>query len=246
MWRKYYEQLKRTPSSYLLIISNLIPLFGFIYWDWNFVTLILLYWLEIWVIVLFTIIKLLYFFLRKDQISQNGQVKANKVIINLVLVFFMAAFLVALLVPFTFLFFMIHSTYQSGITGVEIDTFSDLFNSLKFMICPLTGFVISHLFSFIQNYVINQEYKKISIRKLYTKKIVRVIMFQILFLISIEITGLTKTGGAGLFIFAFVILKTLYDIIAHLDEHVGKSVFLQYLKKFLNLDKSNKSSELKV
>jgi hypothetical protein len=48
----------RAPSVIILVLANLLPLYGVLYWGWDLYTLMVLYWMETGIIGLFAIVEM--------------------------------------------------------------------------------------------------------------------------------------------------------------------------------------------
>ena len=48
----------RTPSTLILLATNMVPLVGVIFWDWDAFVLLMLYWLETAVIAFWTVVRI--------------------------------------------------------------------------------------------------------------------------------------------------------------------------------------------
>jgi hypothetical protein len=170
-----------------LIIANLFPLVGVLFWGWDAFYVVLLYWAENIIIGFYTAVKMF----------TAGAKNHGERILRI----FPVAF-------FTFhygMFCLVHGVFVFVLFG------KDRSYSFPFMI--YVGFAIlfvSHGIGFMQNYISNGKYRSATFAKLMSEPYPRIIPLHI----AIMFGGwLTMAFGSpmGLLI-VFVILKTIFEI----------------------------------
>ncbi len=191
-------------SSYVLIAGNLFPLFGVLALNWNVKDIILLYWLETFIIGFFNIFKML--FARKDALMR-GKVT---------------------LIPFFCLhygFFVVsYAQLLTYIFGWNIFTEEKVFTSMITLLqrthldIGLLILLLSHGYSFVTNYW-RGERQQSSLVALMFQPYKRVL---ILHLVIVAGGFFSYSFGTVklwfLFLSVFILLKTAVDLIFHLFE----------------------------
>ena len=207
------EQLKISPAEFkkpsviILIISNLVPVFGVIFLDWEIFQVMMLFWAENVVIGGFNIVKMLL------STAGNTGNRGKKIS----------------MVPFFFIhygiFTMVHGGLVFAIFGGVLENdeiltgISDSYHSL---ITPALGWAVaalalSHAISFIFNYLGKGEFRKTTLDQLMVQPYARVIILHITILIG---GFLVMFFGAPLIGLMFLIaLKIYVDIISHVKQH---------------------------
>ncbi|OIO19779.1 MAG: hypothetical protein CO029_01285 [Candidatus Magasanikbacteria bacterium CG_4_9_14_0_2_um_filter_41_10] len=207
----------RSISTYSLIVVNLIPLFGVLFLSWSLIEILFLFWAETAVIGFFTFWKI---FLSK-KIDPEELTTAKKLpnthiqpgrAIKIVLLFFF---------PFHFGMFMLGHFIFLIIVFVEHGPFQTLGENLgKGILFSFVSLFISHLISFLVNYIGKKEYEQYSPQELMIQPYKRVVIMHVTILLGgIVISAL----GAPVFaLVMLVLMKILLDLFAHTKEHSNK------------------------
>src|SRR4030095_74478 len=196
------------PSAIVLVLVNLVPLAGLLFFSWSTSEILLLYWSESAVIGLFTIIKMLY-------------VKDAPAMKLIYIPFFVVHFGGFMLGHLLFILVIVslpegfHSnTYVNGtyytqdgvVSGEQISQF------VSFPLGWLFNFALlflSHGYSFYSNFIKEKESEKASVTMLFWAPYPRIVVMHI-------------TIIAGVFLNApgvvLVLLKTGVDLASHLLE----------------------------
>ncbi|MEW6295256.1 MAG: DUF6498-containing protein [Candidatus Diapherotrites archaeon] len=223
-----FKDISFYPSAIVLIIFNLIPLFGVLFYGWNTTEILLLYWSESAIIGFYTILKML---LAKGAINlQNLQQADGKPVIKInlagatpeetaekksfiikifLVVFFcihygifMAAHLFAILFLVIFrAFFSFFFNLRASIHGFETIFFN--------VLIAFVFLFISHGISFITNYVGRKEYEKASPTTLMFSPYPRIIVMQAALIFGAIISAP---------VLILVIGKIVLDLYAHISE----------------------------
>jgi hypothetical protein len=176
-----------------LIVSNLIPLFGVMWYGWSIFSLMFLYWSENVVIGFFTVLKMFF--------SKGGSVSGT------------SPELKAFFIPF----FVVHFGLFTLVHGIFVII---LFHSLQFNLLGVTiGFLsicLSHLTSFMTNFISKGEYLKQSPESLFFSPYKRVIVMHLTVIFG-AIFVLNNYSFAAVVI--LVVLKTVTDLASHIVEH---------------------------
>ena len=190
------------PSVLLLIVVNLIPLIGIIFFKWDIFSVMLLYWLESGVIGFLNVLRMI-----KINKSMNSAL-IPMFIVHYVI--FMFLHLTLVLIIFKPNLEIINSGYNSFLLVAEY--ISGILLSLFFLL-------VSHGASFLYNFLWKKEYKNISLRQQMFAPYKRIgVMHLTLFLLGSFVvwTNLDLHIAA---IVLMVVVKTLFDISAHVIEH---------------------------
>jgi len=196
-------RFKLTSSSLFLIAANIVPIIGVVYFGWDAIAILVLYWLESVVIGVLNIPKLLA--CRETEDWSFGSLFGN---------------------IFTAFFFAVHF---GGFVTAHGYVLYDVFGAKETMESLLTGgpllwtattFLVSHSFSMFVNFFGKKEYLGSKSKQQFGKPYGRVVIMHI-----VVIFGglLIQKYGSPLSALALLIaLKTGIDLVAHNKEHAEK------------------------
>jgi len=194
--------LKLTSSALFLIVANAVPIIGVLFWGWDALAILVLYWLESVIIGILNIPKILA--CRKTEEGGFSMTFAN---------LFVAGF------------FTIHYGMFAGVHGAFL---AQVFGARPLMGGLLSGgpilwtavtFLISHLFSMVVNFFGKKEYLGRIPGKQMFSVYGRVFVMHIVVLLggfAVQIFG-----APVLAVILLIILKTIMDLIAHRKEHAA-------------------------
>lgn len=192
-------------SSLSLIISNLVPLFGILFFGWSIYPILIAYWLENLVIGYFTFLKILLSKGRNITTVDPNRIVSFDMPTWFVLGFFSIHYSLFCLVHGIFLFtnFLIWANFNT----------SDIY----IIIIMAISIFISHWVSYHYNYLAKKEYLKISPRQQMGKPYPRIMIMHAVVLIG----GMVLFGQEFqlLSAVALILLKTIFDLGAHMVEH---------------------------
>lgn len=205
-----------------LIISNLIPLFGVLYFQWNVYSLMILYWLENVLIGVFTVIKM-----RKAEGSFLSSVTSNFTVNGRKASSFQHDSLTAQR-TFFIPFFSMHFGIFTLVHGIFVLIFfysPDV--SFRGIALTFLSMCLSHFISYETNFIGKGEYLHTSIEKLFIAPYPRVIVMHL----TVILGGMFAMQNKSIYsLVLLVVLKTIADLGSHLFEHrttvakVGKGV----------------------
>lgn len=195
---KIIRQLAFQRSALALIIVNLIPLIGVLYFDWQLFILVLLYWLENVVIGLINVLKML---------SAYQTPILEKI--------FKTCFFS---VHYGFFCFC-HGTILVSIFGDEEEKNLPLIQIITDygLYLALAALFASHAFSFLQNFIVNGERKRLTLSELMVAPYKRIIVLHMFILFGGLI--IDEFGESLLGLLVLAALKTMIDLITHQKEH---------------------------
>lgn len=197
---------KLTSSAVFLILANAIPIFGIVFFGWDAVTILVLYWLESVIIGMLNVVKILSVRTSEDAPE----------------LFFFGNL-------FTAVFFTVHYgmfTMGHGVFLKEMFGAGSLFSGIKEggpIMWTALSFLVSHIFSMLINFYGKKEYLgRLATEQMFTPY-GRVIVMHLVVLVG----GLLvqSFGAPILAVILLIVLKTGIDLIAHNKEHkTGRNV----------------------
>jgi Family of unknown function (DUF6498) len=208
---KKFDLNIKSPSTILLIIANLIPVYGVLFLDWKVFSLIFLFWLENVIVGFYNVLKML------SCKPENGTNWLGKIFI---VPFFTIHYGIFTVVHGIFVFVLFGSkTIQfSGFPGPELLLELLSMNNLSYVAMSL---FLSHGFSFLWNYIGKKEYETTDLKTLMGKPYGRIVVLHLTILIGGFLLMALNSPIFGLLL--FIALKIVMDISAHNKEHKTKS-----------------------
>lgn len=185
-------------STLALIVSNLIPVFGAFFFGWRLADIMVLYWAESAIIGLFNVAKIAY--VGRWMAIFTG-------------IFFLAHFSAFMAGHFLFIYgIFIEGMQKSG--GGDLKAVAGLFVSLW---PALAALFISHMISFMSNFIGKREYERKTVRQLMAAPYSRIVLMHVTLIFGGFITLLLHDPVPVLLL--FILIKTLMDARAHMKEH---------------------------
>lgn len=232
------------PSAVALVLANTVPLAGVLLWQWSISSVVILYWFENVVIGVLNVARMIALSPSRAGLAAAiaggnearaavveeatrrafGQIGGSSVVHGLK--FFLVPF-------FTLHYFMFcagHGVFVFSMFGDEDGYFSDvsgidflgsLGRAIEIFSTPLAlaaaALLLSHAFSFVQNYLIGGEFRRLDLKRLMVMPYGRIIALHI----TIIAGGfLTMLAGEPLWMLLILVaVKTLVDYRMHLKEH---------------------------
>ena len=235
------DGITKRPSAMVLIVANLLPLFGVMFWGWSVFNIVLLYWMENLVIGGINILKMIACRPEVDQIkvanlipgklggAQRAEMMAKlEEHGGLEKAMHGHAALKLFMIPF----FAVH--YFGFCAGHGVFVFSLFGNSAGFsgpfasfgrvpelltgaFGLAALGLVLSHLYSFFANYLGNAEYRRTVVPVLMFKPYGRIVVLHIAIIFG---GGLVMALGSPVgLLLVLVVGKIALDLGMHLREH---------------------------
>jgi hypothetical protein len=190
-------------STLLLIIANLVPIAGSVFFGWNLADVMVLYWAESAIIGFFNVCKIIV-------IGHWAALLAGP--------FFVGHFGGFMVIHFLFIYtIFIEQPIAAGTSGGEISDVVQLFIDLW---PALAALFVSHAFSFRMNFLGRKEYRGRSVNDQMSEPYRRIIFMHMVLIIG---GGLTMVlGSPALILPGIIALKTYFDVKAHMKQHAGK------------------------
>jgi heme/copper-type cytochrome/quinol oxidase subunit 2 len=225
-------------TARLLLLSNVPPLIGLLFYGWGIKEGVLLYWLETIVIGLFSILKTSIAKASPDAIdwlSKYGKtvLLLYKLFITFLVTILVGAYALVTGVVVGFMMFLIDygfHEFPEGITPPEY-LYSQI--STRKIWIALAIICLSHAVSFLVNFIIRKEYRKNQDREQLEilggrvgAIVLPVVPCMIIFAIIVSMEGLISQGTMTLLrkgpAALLIISKTYFDYHSHRKEHDSK------------------------
>ena len=200
-----YLQAVGSPTAIALIVANLVPLVGVLFYDWSLFTIIFCFWLESAVVGFYNIFKMVII------------VNFRSIFRVPLFVVHYGAFMAAHLI---FIFGLFSSDEMSSYGGRFSGLFpsADLLTSHIMNVWPAFLVVfVSHGISFFYNFIGKKEFLRSTPEKQQNAPYGRIILMHFTIILG---GGLIITLGAPVpALVLLIVLKIVSDVHAHLKEH---------------------------
>lgn len=213
-------KLSLTSSIVILIIVNLVPVLGIIFLHWKVADIVVLYVFETWVVGVFNIFKMIF---------ASGGENPPGCIKFFLIPFFIVHYNGFVAIQGFFVIMLIlapelnNTTLLATTEGVTYTkSFEYLLNILSFktqLSFAYLSIIISHLYSFVINYMLKKEYKNVLIFELMFLPYRRIIVQQIV-VIGGTFLLLALNGNNMAFLITLIVVKIFFDIQGHHKERV--------------------------
>lgn len=203
-----------------LIITNMAPLVGVLFFDWSLFHILFLYWLESGIIGFYNIFKM-----AKAGASLNIKlgIKFGSFLSTILIPFFILHYGGFMTVHLIFIFALFSPYAISTSFFPSQEVFISLFQTI---VLPAGALFVSHGISFFSNFVGNREYEHTDIGAQMHAPYKRIIIMHVTLLFGGWLILLFKEPVWGLIL--LIVMKTITDISAHLKEHTAlERVFLK-------------------
>lgn len=201
----------QNPGIIVLILVNLIPVFGVFFLDWKVFPIIFLYWAENVCIGFFNVLKMAL------ASPKNGNSAGSKLT---TIVFFCFHYGIFTLVHGIFVFVLFGGAFEENPKNPDFPfVFSP--TDLFWIIFALAAVFFSHGVSFATNYIGKGEYKNAKLNQLMSQPYTRVVVLHIVILLGAFLIITFGSPIAGLLL--LVVIKMGIDILGYLRRHTGGS-----------------------
>ena len=193
-------------AAALLIAANLVPLAGVLFFGWNILTVLALYWVENGIVGAFNVARIARA-VGSDEKGGPGTGQNNR------------AYLAPFFVVHYGLFWIVHGVFVFAIAAFAPGGGAAIYENFApaAVVLGAIALAISHGASFVRNFIGGGEYRRVSPRSQFWQPYPRLLVLHI-----------TILGGALLLITfdqpvllvaLLVVLKTVIDLALHLREH---------------------------
>lgn len=188
--------MQRNISLLVLLLTNLIPLYGILFFHWNLFELLFLYWSESAVIGAINLVKL--FIVEGKGKGSNHEISSMRKL------FF---------VPF----FVFHYGMFMAVHFISLFIFFYKPFSLQPLLLPFLAIIGSHMVSFFVNFLVRKEYLHVTPDQQMMMPYKRIFVMHL----TIIFGGIfvQMIGAPILALVVMVVTKTGIDITAHMKEH---------------------------
>ncbi len=209
-WLKIDRTDLEKPSVIVLILANLLPVYGILFLDWEVFPLLFLYWIENVIVGAINVGKMVL------ASPGNAGQWAVKVF----------------LIPF----FCFHYGMFTAVHGIfVIGLFGGFFNENPFpnagviyrtvmdhqLYLAIIALAISHLVSFIYNYIGKGEYKKANVSELMGQPYGRVVVLHLTIIFGGFLVS--ALGSPEFALVLLIAIKAFIDIVTHVRQHARYS-----------------------
>jgi hypothetical protein len=190
-----------TPSALMLIVANLVPVAGTVFFGWDLSDVMVIYWAESAVVGLFNLAKIIV-------IGRWAALFAGP--------FFLGHFGGFMAVHFLFIYSIFVEGPGSEGAGGELSSVMALFVGLW---PALLALFLSHAYSFFANFLGKREYVGRTVSQQMSEPYSRIIFMHLVLIFG---GGLAIAMGEPTFVLLIVIaLKIFFDVKAHRKQHSG-------------------------
>ena len=207
---------RQTSSLWVLILMNLIPVYGILFLGWKAFDVVFIYVVETVIIGLLNIFKMAF-----CTVMQSGEAGSqSSMIVHLLKIFMIPFFIIHY-----FFFIAIQSVFvfsflknQSAANFLEIPlSFWQTINSNSELSISILSILFSHIFSFLLNYIGNKEYARIGLPILMFMPYIRIFIQQ--FVVIFGILLMTIFNTPDMFVLLLVFFKIMADAGMHWRIH---------------------------
>lgn len=206
--REMARRVVKMPSAIILIVMNLIPVYGVFFLDWKVGYILALYWLENVAVGVINVLKIM---------TASGHSGATDGTKSFLVPFFTMHYGIFCLVHGVFVFAIFQEGDDGRSFGRSFGPFGHAATVLPALLWPAAGLFASHLFSFFKNYIMGGEYLKKSPALLMIAPYGRVVILHVTIIFGGFVTMLL--GSPKPVILLLVFLKIMTDLALHLNEH---------------------------
>jgi hypothetical protein len=198
------------PSVLALLAANLYPVVGVVFLGWDAFYLLILFWMENLVIGFYTIIKMLL--ISRDNASWSAKLSSA--------LFFCVHYGIFTLVHGVFIFVVFGGGLGDTSSKDTITVWQKVLNYQ--LLWGALMLLLSHGVSFSQNYIRAKEYKQSKVAELMQQPYGRVVILHLTIIFGGFLLMIFGSPVIGLIF--LIVLKTVIDIRAHLQQHEKYSV----------------------
>jgi len=195
------------PSATALVAANLIPLAGVVLFGWDVFVVVFLFWLENVIVGFFNLLRMLW--------VERGAERFPLAKL-LVMPFFLVHYGMFTAIHGIFVLVLFGGMAERVSGFPDVRTVSDLVTQYHLWI-PVLALFASHGYSFVTNYVAEQEYRRVTLQQLMQQPYSRVVVLHLTILFGGFLVMALKLPVVGAFL--LVVLKIGVDLRAHMREH---------------------------
>ena len=194
------------PSVIALVIANLVPAFGVLAFGWEVFPLVFLFWSENVIVGLFNALKML---LANPEAPLSWAAKV------FMIPFFCFHYGMFTFVHGIFVIVLFGGGMKRGAGFPNFETFRHAAEEYH-LLWAIVGLAASHAVSFVSNYLVGGEYKRVSLPVLMQQPYGRIVVLHVAILGGAFLMAALRSSAWGLLL--LVVLKIALDLRGHLKE----------------------------
>ncbi len=198
----------KLPSAVILIVVNIIPLIGVIFFQWNAYDLVVLYWLENVVVGIYNVARM-PFTKTPGQMPNAYGIKQSSLFSGISKIFYTIFFIIHFS-GFTF----IHGVFIRGL-AIPSSTLTGL-QGYKQAGIFFAALMISHGYSYFANFILKKEYKDRTIMTQMMQPYKRIFVLQFTIIFGILLAAIIPQTGLAI---VLVLVKIVIDLGSHFKAH---------------------------
>jgi hypothetical protein len=195
------------PSIILLVLANMLPVVGVLWWGWSVFSVMLLYWLENIIVGLLNIPRILF--------ASGGEDNSAQPMVKRLFtaVFFSVHYGLFTFVHGAFVFSMFaEGQYEEPTPALVWQLVSE--QHLYWAVLALS---VSHLASLVLNYLLAGEYRQVTVKEMMRKPYGRIVVLHLGIIFGGILLDILSAPLVGLIV--LLLIKTIFDVRSHIMEH---------------------------
>lgn len=216
------RNMPKYPTVLILILVNLIPLYGVVFWGWSQGYILFIYWAETSIIGFLNVFRMM---LAQKVNTKNLRVNGKRPKIKTKADFraFRKNMIFFFIMHFG-IFNVVHGMFVLGFSDIDFGTilttgssFLDILVAASPLLIPIMALFISHAASFVFNYIGRGEYKEQELNVLFLKPYSRIVVTHLTLVIGASL--MESLGEPVVMLVLMVVLKIAFDVLAHVYAH---------------------------
>lgn len=218
--------IRQKTSLAILITTNLFPILGIIFWGWQTINLIFIYWAESAIICFFCTLKIFFSVDDFDVARFKNASLIEKMSTVLIVVLgrsILAGYLIMNLIGYMFFYGMFLYLLFGGFP-FNTSPINNLLILASQVYTSILLLFISHGFSFFINFILGDERKNSKIADYKFEPYKRIVFMHIAMFVGAFVFMPYPKTGRLFFMIALVILKIITDSFGHIQERIRFSI----------------------
>jgi hypothetical protein len=216
------QKMPKYPTVLILILVNLVPLYGVVFWGWSQGYILFIYWAETSIIGFLNVFRMM---LAQKVNTKNLKVNGKRPKIKTEADFraFRRNMIFFFIMHFG-IFNVVHGAFVYGFSDIDLGvilssgtTLIDIAAAAAPLLIPIMALFISHAASFVFNYIGRGEYKEQELNVLFLKPYSRIVVTHITLVSGASL--MESFGEPVVMLVLMVVLKIAFDVLAHVYAH---------------------------
>ncbi len=213
----------RRYSVYVLVLANLVPVFGVLFLHWSLFSIMFFYWLESGVVGLYNVPKLIMARPDPKPVSTSQESDSQASLKTRGKAFFVGFFLLHYGI-----FMLAHGLFVYFFFGPP-----DL--NAETALIGLISLGLSHGASFVVNYIGRREYTKVTVSQQMLAPYKRIVIMHVAIILGGFLIGLF--GAPVVAVLFIVVLKMAIDVPIHVREHTKLGTFISQMRAITDFER---------